>query len=291
MKSGRTRGVVEINLGSLHDLSVTCTIHAFILTRLTGEVPSFTINEDEIPLIKNLQLADPNFGSPGSIDIIIGSDAFNKIICPDMIPATLTTPLAQLTIFGWVLSGPVTPISYSSFLQNFHCSVDKELENLLLRFWTQEETSLIKESSLSPEEQICEEHYKVTHSRDSQGRYIVRLPFKKPINSLGDSKKEALRSLNRLSKRMNSDYQYRERYSDFIREYEELNHMRRVPKKELNVSPTYYLPHHGVLREQSTTTKLRVVFNASSPTETGSSLNDILHSGRKLQNEISDVLL
>lgn len=56
-------------------------------------------------------------------------------------------------------------------------------------------------------------------------------------------------------------------------------------------NPTVYLPHHGVLRENSTTTKLRVVFNGSLRTSTGISLNDCLHIGQKLQQDISTILL
>lgn len=52
------------------------------------------------------------------------------------------------------------------------------------------------------------------------------------------------------------------------------------------VTPNFYLSHHGVLREQSITTKLRVVFNASSRSSSGVSLNDILHSGPKLQTNL-----
>lgn len=36
----------------------------------------------------------------------------------------------------------------------------------------------------------------------------------------------------------------------------------------------YYIPHHGVYKESSLTTKLRVVFNFSSPSSNGISLND-----------------
>ncbi|XP_043591687.1 uncharacterized protein LOC122571690 [Bombus pyrosoma] len=36
----------------------------------------------------------------------------------------------------------------------------------------------------------------------------------------------------------------------------------------------YFLPHHGVIKESSQTTKLRVVFDGSAPTTTGVSLND-----------------
>ncbi|XP_029680155.1 uncharacterized protein LOC115245812 [Formica exsecta] len=67
--------------------------------------------------------------------------------------------------------------------------------------------------------------------------------------------------------------------------------MVRVPPSSPEPSPVFYLPHHGVLKDDSITTKLRVVFNGSSLTSTGSSLNDILHTGAKLQADISDILL
>ncbi|XP_057658504.1 uncharacterized protein LOC130895297 [Diorhabda carinulata] len=54
---------------------------------------------------------------------------------------------------------------------------------------------------------------------------------------------------------------------------------------------SYFLPHHGVLNEQSQTTKLRVVFNGSSSTDTGVSLNDILHTGSIIQDDLLDILL
>jgi hypothetical protein len=46
-----------------------------------------------------------------------------------------------------------------------------------------------------------------------------------------------------------------------------------------------------VLRESSVTTRLRVVFNGSCRSSTGVSLNDCLHIGPKLQQDISDILL
>ncbi|GFW22697.1 integrase catalytic domain-containing protein [Trichonephila clavipes] len=64
-----------------------------------------------------------------------------------------------------------------------------------------------------------------------------------------------------------------------LKEYEELGHLERVV--ESSEPPThYYIPHHGVLRPEKLTTKLRIVFNGSSPTTTGISLNDILLKGK-----------
>ncbi|XP_071579667.1 uncharacterized protein [Temnothorax nylanderi] len=140
---------------------------------------------------------------------------------------------------------------------------------------------------LTPEEADCEAHFKATHSRDPSGRYIVRLPFKSPATQLGNSQRTAQACLQRLLRRFSSDEPYRLRYSSFMREYEELRHIVRTPLPGPDSTPVYYLPHHGVLKGDD----IRVVFNGSSVTSTGLSLNDLLHTGAKLQSNISDVLL
>lgn len=52
----------------------------------------------------------------------------------------------------------------------------------------------------------------------------------------------------------------------------------------------YYLPHHAVRKETSTTTKFRVVFNDSCKTDTGVSLNDVLMIGPNLQEDLLSIL-
>ncbi|GFX19904.1 integrase catalytic domain-containing protein [Trichonephila clavipes] len=58
---------------------------------------------------------------------------------------------------------------------------------------------------------------------------------------------------------------------------------------ETNISE--FLLHHGVFRPDSKTTKLRVVFNASSKTTSSLSLNDILYKGEILQQDLFSILL
>lgn len=66
--------------------------------------------------------------------------------------------------------------------------------------------------------------------------------------------------------------------------------------KEISISNStetqcVFIPHHPVIRESSATTRLRVVFNVSSVTSNGSSLNDHLLAGPKLQTELPAVIL
>jgi len=52
-----------------------------------------------------------------------------------------------------------------------------------------------------------------------------------------------------------------------------------------------YLPHHGVFKENSSSTKLRVVFDASAKNNRGISLNDALFVGPVLQDNLIDIVM
>lgn len=92
--------------------------------------------------------------------------------------------------------------------------------------------------------------------------------------------------MTKLLRKLEADPTYSHSYFDFLNEYERLKYMTFFRPQFV-----YYLPYHDVIRESSLTTKLRVVFNGSSRTDTGFPLNDILHIGPKLQVDLFNVLL
>lgn len=55
--------------------------------------------------------------------------------------------------------------------------------------------------------------------------------------------------------------------------------------------PVVYLPHHGVIKEASTSTKLHAVFDASNKTSSGKSLNDILRVGPTIQRNLINIVI
>lgn len=64
-----------------------------------------------------------------------------------------------------------------------------------------------------------------------------------------------------------------------------------IPPEERHAKPSYYIPHHAVVKEESTTTKVRVVFDASCKTSSGKSLNDILMLGPTIQENLMDIII
>jgi hypothetical protein len=82
--------------------------------------------------------------------------------------------------------------------------------------------------------------------------------------------------------RLNADWKrdsnLKDQYHKFMKEYEELGHMEPI-KSQDGRNTCYYLPHHSVFKETSSTTKTRVVFDGSTKTSNGVSLNDILQVG------------
>jgi hypothetical protein len=62
-------------------------------------------------------------------------------------------------------------------------------------------------------------------------------------------------------------------------------------KPNLTSHNEYFLPHHCVFKESSTTTKLRVVFDGSAESSSGVSLNQNLFSGPVVQPELLSIVL
>ena len=79
-------------------------------------------------------------------------------------------------------------------------------------------------------------------------------------------------------------------YHKFLSIYEQLGHITAIPKEISHSKKYLYLSHHPVLRKSSLTTKLRVIFNASSLTRSRVSLNDVLCTGAELQSDIMTVI-
>nr|XP_034194677.1 uncharacterized protein LOC117610932 [Osmia lignaria] len=183
-KSTETKGVVNVTLQSKYSQQTVC-IQAHMLTVVSTILPSFSLRAPDWPHIKNLRLADNDFLTPRPVDVIIGADFYRRIIKPNIIKGSPTAPIAQLSIFRWLVIGPVNESYTNTNYAHFAVAHNDQsnLQELLTKFWVQEKSPMDTPSTLTPEEEECEAHFCATHSRDNTGRYIVRIPLKAPASS------------------------------------------------------------------------------------------------------------
>lgn len=107
--------------------------------------------------------------------MVIGSDLTPRILVQGLQQGINGSLIAQNTIFGWILSGPIQE-RISTFTTQVTEPQDESLNSLLKKFWEQEEVAVTQPQSR--EEEFCEDLYQRTTTRQADGRYMVKLPFK-----------------------------------------------------------------------------------------------------------------
>ncbi|XP_055645178.1 uncharacterized protein LOC129781512 [Toxorhynchites rutilus septentrionalis] len=261
-----------------------------ILPKVTVNLPTTSINTRGWAIPEGIQLADPTFGVPTAVDMVLGIESFfdffesgRKVGLGDNLP------ILKETVFGWVVCGGLADSTQVSRV-NCNVSTTKNLESLISKFWSCEEINSTNDYSL--EEARCEEWFVQSVVRDDDGRYTVSLPMERDaLSRLGESKNIALRRLQSTERRLTRDASLREEYISFMEEYLQLGHMRKVDGTSRESGKRCFLPHHPVVKESSTTTKVRVVFDASCKTSSGVSLNDVLLTGPVVQEDLRSIIL
>ena len=81
-----------------------------------------------------------------------------------------------------------------------------------------------------------------------------------------------------------------QQYDNIIRDQIDKRIVEPVPETNFSLTLCHYIPHHAVVRSDKTTTKLRIVYDASARSG-GPSLNDCLHKGPKFNQQVFDILL
>lgn len=283
----------HITIGSLYDNTYRHSFKTLITKTIASISPKINRCQTNWEHIHDLALADPKYFEYGQIDLLLGVKEIAELLLPGLIKGTTTTPVAQQTKVGWVLSGTCgTHTSHAKYRIN-HLSLDEQnLSEILKTFWTIEE--ITTRPAWSPEEQAAENHFVKHTKRYHDGKMLVRLPFKSDPNEenfLGHSYDAAKARFFQVEKRLMRNEDHYNEYRKCINEYIELGHMRLVSHTEKGDTHAYFLPHHAVIKETSETTKLRVVFDASCKTSNGKSLNDQLYVGPTIQNDLFTLLV
>ena len=246
--------------------------------------------------IKDLNLADAGEGEL-DVDLLIGSDFYWSILSGKVLRGDGCGPVALDSKVGWILSGSAAGnqatkqqsinLIYNSTPTHVVCietnSNNDSIESKLSKFWDLE-TLGICDNENHPD-QVFLNDIKV----NSEGRYEVQLPFKANHPVLSDNFELAEKRLRNTLKRLKSNPKLLKLYDDVFQEQKQFGIIEPANKTGTS-GETHYLPHHAVIKENKQTSKVRIVFDASSKVR-GPSLNDCLHKGPQLTPLLFDILL
>ena len=284
--------------------NLTVFILAYVVDVICGPISHQVIDiaQSMYPHLRNLQLADSGDGVHDlDVDLMIGADFAYSFLMDHVVRGEPGLgPVATLTRFGYVLSGPVPVSSQNNHSSNVTVSHvlktgaviierDSELTEDLKQFWDIENSGKIQEiDEFESNENPLEGKIKFNGTR-----YEVTLPIKNEESKIPDNHSVASIRLNSLLKRLQLKPDIFEQYDNVIKEQLAAGVIEKV-EEGLEPRPpgsVHYIPHHEVLRQDRQTTKLRIVYDASSKSKGEVSLNDCLDPGPNLAPLITDVLL
>ncbi|KAL0150932.1 hypothetical protein M9458_053851 [Cirrhinus mrigala] len=245
---------------------------------------------------KGLQLADfvSEDTNDSELSVLIGADYYWQVVSGKV--ERLTESLVALeSIFGWAVQGPIPMSSVTDTTCMQIClEEDMQISKQLRAFWEVESLGILNKTTESPEKSDAVQHFNQTVTFE-KGRYQVELPWKPNKPELQNNFRVAKKRFEKLQKNLKADVTFYTKYRDVIEDYVQEGICEDVPKENSQPKKAeaveYYLPHHAVIREDKTTTKLRVVFDASSHEEGCPSLNDCLLTGPNLNPNLLDVLI
>ncbi|KAH8241668.1 hypothetical protein KR032_003643, partial [Drosophila birchii] len=266
-KTSRARA--NVLMKSMHN-DFAQQVEAFVLPHSIADQPAHELIASQLQVPNNQSLTSSAYISTLELVRTCGKSLINNV--------NRSGPRFKTQSLDGLWPGKI-PAEHDSPAFCAAATTEEEVDTLLERFWTLENLDT-KEKARSPIEAHCESHFVANLQVAIDGKFIVKLPFSEGTSALGASQKTAT----------NRFLAFWKGYVDFMEEYERLGHMKLVHPTHVP-SDHYFIPHHCVLKPESSTTKLRVVFNASCKTTSNKSLNDILYAGPTVQSELFAILL
>lgn len=116
------------------------------------------------------------------------------------------------------------------------------------------------------------------------------MPWREHHEPLPSNLELSRQRLYGILRRLKQDPEVLVEYDTVIRDQLQNGIVEEVQPTEKEPDKVHYLPHHAVIRRDKNTTKVRIVYDASSKSF-GPSLNDCLYTGPKYNQKILEILL
>ncbi|XP_073249615.1 uncharacterized protein [Porites lutea] len=283
-----------------------------VVPKITGTLQRACFDTKKIEhLLKDITLADsiPTSKETASIELLLGSDYYCDIFFGDIQMKQVVPGLNLMASkLGWILTGrikcqeaqsapSISMLTYTSSPVSAHLAAQFNVQTLpaeqkpqLDDFWKLETLGISEPVSVNDDDQALQKFNDTVRFED--GRYQVTWPWKKESPSLPTNYQLALGRLRCLTNRLAKNPERLTKYDAVIQDQLHKGIVEIVPDEESVNTLKHYIPHHEIVTPEKTTTKIRIVFDASAKTKKGSqSLNENLHRGPIILEDLCGLLM
>ena len=236
----------------------------------------------KFPYLRGLCFDNEDNREQHPIHLILGVGDLSRIKTSTCRVGDVNQPVAEKTTFGWTVMGPgknESQINYFAKTSQEDYQKLCSLDVLGLQEHGDENLNMVHEE------------FKESLQRKPDGSYITCLPWKPLHPPLKDNATIGRARLERLLKKMERDPVGLQQYHMIIQDQITQGIVEPAPETPTG-DKIFYLPHRPVIKESAETTKIRIVYDASSSENTQSvSLNDCLETGPPLQPLLHDVIV
>ncbi|XP_039433435.1 uncharacterized protein LOC120415863 [Culex pipiens pallens] len=111
------RAKVQPRLATISMFAKEMRFH--VLEKIASDLPVTPVDVSQMMLPCDIIFADPHFGKPGPIDMIIGAEFFFDLLAAGRHKIVEDGPTLQETLFGWIVSGKV-PVPSPNWLGSWN---------------------------------------------------------------------------------------------------------------------------------------------------------------------------
>jgi len=299
LAGGKTKSedsnIIQITLAPMTEEGIEKSLQVYTVIKPCSNAK--TISKNTIKEYSHLKpVADKLHLSGGTVDLLIGTDFADAFVDVHTLSGESGEPIAKRNCFGWYALGQfnlTTSEDNSSYIKSVNVNTVSAVDDIKKLLY-QDQLGVKPTKLCTCSDDTLKENKFIKSVSSSttlhDGRVHVKMPWKDsgpPTSSNYDIALKRMYSSEKTFKKRDCFEVVEEEVQKLV----DQGFVKRVPQEEVNHDePEWYLPLQAVFTPEKTT-KVRLVFDASSKGHNGLSLNDHLEKGPNYINNLTDVLL
>ena len=219
-------------------------------------------------------------GDEYQMHVILGDSTYCRIKTEEVFKGNPGDSIVEGTTFGWTVRG--------GEFQSDGCWISREVQDCQQLY----SLDVLRVEDRSENDQLdVHREFKENLTKDEHGRHEVKVPWIPGAQLNETNEVQSRLRLKRVEKKLECNESLRKDYERIVVDQVAAGIIEKVPDTPTG-ERVFYMPHKPVVKQEATTTKTRMVFDASAkPQPTSSSINECMYPGPSLQPLLWDILV